>query len=90
MKNRRELPKIVKVGKHGLIVERGFYKGLLLPQVPVEWQWNEEEFLSQTCWKAGLPMDCWLDERTKVYTFTAQVFEEEEPGGDVRRKEIGD
>ena len=69
VKNRKELLEIVKIGKHGLIVEKGFYKGLLLPQVPVEWGWDVEQFLSQTCWKAGLYPDCWLDKNTKIYTF---------------------
>jgi uncharacterized protein (TIGR00296 family) len=90
VKKRTELPKKIKIGKHGLIVERGFYKGLLLPQVPVEWGWNEEEFLSQTCWKAGLPMDCWLDDATRIFAFSAEIFEEEEPRGRIRRKEIED
>ncbi|ASJ09859.1 AMMECR1 domain-containing protein [Thermococcus sp. P6] len=83
-----ERPLKVKVGRDGLIVEKGIYSGLLLPQVPVEWGWDEEEFLSQTCWKAGLPPDCWLDEDTRVYRFTAEVFEEEKPGGQVRRKPL--
>ncbi len=88
VKNRKDLLNHIKIGKHGLIVERGFYKGLLLPQVPVEWNWDVEEFLSQTCWKAGLPMDCWLDESTRIYAFSAEIFEEEKPRGPVRRKEI--
>ena len=88
--NRKDLLKEVKIGVHGLIAEHGFYRGLLLPQVPVEWKWDVEEFLAQTCWKAGLPMDCWLDENTKIYRFTAEIFEEEEPRGNVRRKEIED
>ncbi len=81
-----ERPKKVKVGRDGLIVEKGFYSGLLLPQVPVEWGWDEEDFLMETCWKAGLPPDCWLDPNTKVYRFTAEVFAEEKPRGAVRRK----
>jgi len=81
-----ERPRKIKVGRDGLIVEKGFYSGLLLPQVPIEWGWDEEEFLAQTCWKAGLPPDCWLDPETKVYRFTAEVFEEEYPRGPVRRK----
>ncbi|MCD6275413.1 MAG: TIGR00296 family protein [Thermoplasmata archaeon] len=88
VKRRKELLNEVKIGVHGLIVERGFYRGLLLPQVPVEWNWDVEEFLSQTCWKAGLPMDCWLDENTKIYRFTAEIFEEEEPRGAIRRKKL--
>lgn len=75
--NPSDLPKHIVVGRHGLIVERGWNKGLLLPQVPVEWGWDVEEFLSQTCWKAGLPPDAWLDERTKVYKFEGEVFGEE-------------
>ena len=88
VKKRKHLLKEVEIGKHGLIAERGFYRGLLLPQVPVEWGWDVREFLEQTCWKAGLPMDCWLDEYTKFYRFTAEIFEEEEPRGRVRRKEL--
>jgi len=54
-----EYLKEIKVGEHGLIIEKGPYKGLLLPQVPVEWGWCEEEFLCQCCIKAGLPPDSW-------------------------------
>ena len=85
---RKEILKEVVIGKHGLIAERGLYRGLLLPQVPVEWGWKVKEFLEQTCWKAGLPKDCWKDPNVKFYRFTAEFFEEEEPRGKVRRKEI--
>jgi uncharacterized protein (TIGR00296 family) len=79
----------IKVGRDGLIVERNFSKGLLLPQVPVEWKWDEETFLCQCCLKAGLPPDSWLLDGTKVYTFQAIIFEEKSPNGNVTRKEIG-
>jgi len=79
----------IKVGKDGLIVERGMFKGLLLPQVPVEWEWDEEEFLCQCCIKAGLPPDGWLLEGTKIYKFQAIIFEEERPNGEVKRKALG-
>lgn len=79
----------IKVGEDGLIVERGMFKGLLLPQVPVEWNWDEEEFLCQCCVKAVLPPDCWLMKGTKIYKFQAIIFEEEKPRGDVRRKTFG-
>lgn len=82
------LPKIM-VGKDGLIVERGMFKGLLLPQVPVEWEWDEEEFLCQCCTKAGLPPDCWLLENTKIYKFQAIIFEEEKPRGAIKHKALG-
>ena len=79
----------IMVGKDGLIVERGMFKGLLLPQVPVEWEWDEEEFLCQCCIKAGLPPDCWLLKDTKIYTFQAIIFEEEKPRGEIKRKALG-
>ena len=75
----------IKVGEDGLIVERGFYKGLLLPQVPVEWGWCEEEFLCQCCVKAGLPPDSWLTKGAKIYRFKAIVFDEQTPSGEVKR-----
>jgi uncharacterized protein (TIGR00296 family) len=82
--------KEIKVGEHGLIVEKGVYKGLLLPQVPVEWGWCEEEFLCQCCVKAGLPPDTWLTKGTKIYRFSAIVFEEETPNGEVKRKSLSE
>ncbi|RJS74995.1 TIGR00296 family protein [Candidatus Bathyarchaeota archaeon] len=85
----RELPKVIRIGVDGLIVERGYYRGLLLPQVPVEWGWDEEEFLSYACMKAGLPPDSWLLAGTRVYRFQAEVFEEEEPKGRVIRRRLG-
>jgi uncharacterized protein (TIGR00296 family) len=75
----------IKVGEDGLIVENGFYKGLLLPQVPVEWGWCEEEFLCQCCMKAGVPPDKWLAKGTKIYRFKALVFEEEKPNGKIKQ-----
>lgn len=81
-----EYPSKIKVGEDGLIVERGFYKGLLLPQVPVEWGWDEEEFLCQCCMKAGLPPDCWLLKGTKIYKFQCIIFEEISPNGPIVRK----
>lgn len=88
-KTPKEYPTKIKVGEDGLITERGMFKGLLLPQVPVEWKWDEEEFLCQCCIKAGLPPDNWLLNGTKVYKFQAIVFEEETPKGEVKRKALG-
>lgn len=67
----------IRIGDDGLIVEKGVYRGLLLPQVAVEWCWDVEEFLSNTCMKAGLSPDCWLDEGTIIYKFQALMFQEE-------------
>ena len=82
-----EYEKNIKVGRDGLIVERGYYKGLLLPQVPVEYGWNVEEFLRHTCMKAGLPMDAWKDEGTRIYKFQGEIFAEEEPRGRIIKVE---
>jgi uncharacterized protein (TIGR00296 family) len=71
-----KLPEQIEIGKHGLIVKRGIYQGLLLPQVATENNWSAEEFLCQTCWKAGLPQDAWLLEDTEVSTFEGQIFKE--------------
>ena len=68
-------PNLVKVGKHGLVVEMNGRKGLLLPQVPVENHWDRETFLEQTCLKAGLPPDSWK-KGAKLQSFEAIVFRE--------------
>ena len=67
------------LGKHGVIVKRGFRQGVFLPQVAEETGWSKEEFLSYLCaHKAGLPFDCWKDKDTELYVFTACVFSEGE------------
>ncbi|HEX08748.1 MAG TPA: TIGR00296 family protein [Thermoplasmatales archaeon] len=78
----------IKIGRDGLIAEQGFYRGLLLPQVPVEQGWDVEEFLSHTCWKAGLPFDAWFDESTKIYKFEGQIFTEIKPRDGIVEKNI--
>jgi hypothetical protein len=90
VKNPQEYLAKIRVGEDGLIVEKGMFKGLLLPQVPVEWGWCEEEFLCQCCVKAGLPPDSWLTKGAKIYKFSAIIFEEKTPKGEVERKLIGE
>ena len=68
----------IEVGKHGLIVENGLYRGLLLPQVAVDYNWNHISFLEHTCQKAGLSADAWKDEETKIQVFSAEIFSESE------------
>ena len=63
----------IEIGRHGLIVERGSRRGLLLPQVAIEWRWNREEFAAHTCAKAGLPKDAWRSGAT-LFKFEAEVF----------------
>ncbi|ODS42877.1 MAG: TIGR00296 family protein, partial [Candidatus Altiarchaeales archaeon IMC4] len=88
VENPRDYLKEIKIGRDGLIAERGPFRGLLLPQVPVEWGWGVEEFLSQTCMKAGLSPTALLDRDTKIYRFSAQIFAEEIPCGNVVEKRI--
>ena len=78
----------IEIGRDGLIVEQGFFKGLLLPQVPVEQGWDKEEFLSHTCMKAGLMPDAWFDKNTKIYRFSGQIFTETKPRGEIKEKKI--
>ena len=73
-------PDSVVVGKHGLVIRKGFRSGLLLPQVPVEQGWNREQFLTHTCLKAGLPPDSYKDKDAQLFSFTGQVFGEKELG----------
>jgi AmmeMemoRadiSam system protein A len=67
------IPAEVEVGRHGIIVSKGFHKGLLLPQVPVEHGWDRETYLRHGCLKAGLSPDEW-ERGAKIDVFTAQVF----------------
>jgi len=84
----QEYPSKVKVGRDGLIVKSGFNSGLLLPQVPKEYGWNEEEFLGHTCEKAGLPKEQWKEKDTQILKFEGIVFKEQDPGGSVVREKL--
>jgi AmmeMemoRadiSam system protein A len=66
-------PEAIVLGRHGLVIEMGDRRGLLLPQVAIEWQWSREQFLRQTCLKAKLAPDAWQHGAT-VYRFDAEVF----------------
>jgi uncharacterized protein (TIGR00296 family) len=86
VKDPKEYLKKVKIGRDGLIVEKAFFRGLLLPQVPVEWEWDVETFLQHTCNKAGLPAEAWREKSVKFYSFQAKVFSEKEPYGEIVEK----
>ena len=77
----------IKVGRDGLIIRHSFSSGLLLPQVPVEYGWNVEEFLQHTCEKAGLSRDTWKNESVKIEKFEGIIFKEETPNGAIVRGE---
>ena len=83
--NPEDLLNLVKVGRDGLIAIKGMQRGLLLPQVPVDWNWNTLEFIKHTCNKAGLPEDAWKDPKTEFMSFQAEIFGEETPRGNIVR-----
>jgi uncharacterized protein len=68
--------KDIEIGKHGLVIDSGHRRGLLLPQVATEYNWNAEQFLKQTALKAGLASDAWKKKDVKLYTFTVEKFDE--------------
>lgn len=71
----------IKVGEHGLYIEKNSFRGVLLPQVATEYGWDRETFLDQTCIKAGLKRTDW-QEGASIYVFSAQVFHDE---GDTKK-----
>ena len=76
----------ISIGRDGLIVRKGPESGLLLPQVPAEYGWNETEFLEHTCQKAGLPENSWKESKVIVEKFQGIIFMEESPGGNIIEK----
>jgi AmmeMemoRadiSam system protein A len=64
----------IKVGQHGLLMKDDTHEGVLLPQVPVEQKWGRQQFLEETCAKAGMRAGCWKDDNTDIFEFTAVVF----------------
>jgi AmmeMemoRadiSam system protein A len=71
----------IEVGKHGLYIVQGRFRGLLLPQVATQYGWDRITFLKQTCRKSGLPESAWQDPHTIIHTFEAEVFSDS-PGAD--------
>ena len=76
VKDPREYLEKIEIGKDGLIIKRGVFSGLLLPQVAVEQEWSVEQFLENICLKAGLTIDSWMDENSKIYKFQAEIIHE--------------
>lgn len=70
----------VVIGRHGLLISREGKRGLLLPQVAVEHKLNREQFLDETCRKAGIPPKSWQDSGTEIFGFTCEIFSEVRPG----------
>ena len=72
--NPKEFPNKIKIGRDGIIISKGIFSGILLPQVATEYHLSPIEFLDETCAKAGLPSKCWMN--SKVYTFQAEIVSE--------------
>lgn len=85
VKDPSEYPSKIKIGRDGLIIRWEFGSGLLLPQVPIEYGWHEEEFLGHACEKAGAPPDCWKAKSTKIFSVEGIVFKETNPNGSIVR-----
>lgn len=68
----------IEIGRHGLVIDAGYKRGLLLPQVATEYNWNRKQFLKQIALKAGLPPDAWKQSEVKLFTFTVEKFDESE------------
>ena len=82
----RASPGGIRVGEHGLLVTRGGLRGLLLPQVAIQYHWTAERFLEETCAKAGLERDAWRNPATRIETFTAEVISEAEFCGEQKAR----
>ncbi|MFW9855435.1 MAG: TIGR00296 family protein [Candidatus Thorarchaeota archaeon] len=76
----------IEIGRHGLIAQRGFNRGLLLPQVPVEQKWNIKTYLDYVCMKAGLPAEAWRHLETKISRFEGIIFTETTPNGSIEHR----
>jgi uncharacterized protein (TIGR00296 family) len=78
-----EIINSIKIGRDGLIIEKGSQSGLLLPQVAIEYNWNAKQLLEQTCHKAGLPSDSWKDNTIEILKFQGLIFKETSSNGKI-------
>ena len=83
-----EYPQKIEIGKDGLIVKYGPFSGTLLPQVPIEYNWDAETFLEHLCWKAGLNKDCWKKKEVEIYKYQGAIWKELKPRGEVIKVEL--
>jgi uncharacterized protein (TIGR00296 family) len=81
-------PRDITIGRDALYIESIYGSGILLPQVPIEYCWDEETFLGETCLKAGLDIACWMRKEVKKYRIPGRVFYERSPGGEVVERNL--
>lgn len=83
VKEREDLLNVIKIGKHGLMLDHKGRRAVFLPQVPVEWDWNVTEYLENLCHKAGVPKHAWKEKDCFLSWFEGKIFKETTPSGDV-------
>ncbi len=83
IENTDESIKKIVIGRDGLLLESRYGSGLFLPQVPVEQKWNNRDYLSNLCYKAGAPSDAWMLDDSKLYTFSSLIFRERLPNSEI-------
>ena len=88
VKTPEEYIKKIKIGRDGLTVRYGYSSSILLPQAPIEWNWNEKEFLCHLCQTAGLPPEMWRSPSVHISKFEAQIFCEDKPKGKTIQKRL--
>jgi uncharacterized protein len=88
VQNPKDYKNHIKIGRDGLILKCKYGSGLLLPQVPVELNWDIDEYLANICYKAGAPPDAWLMPESQLYKFGAVIYKEFEPNGNVKKVDL--
>jgi uncharacterized protein (TIGR00296 family) len=88
VQNPKDYKNHIKIGRDGLILKCKYGSGLLLPQVPVELNWDIDEYLANICYKAGAPPDAWLMQESQLYKFGAVIYKEFEPNGNVKKVDL--
>jgi uncharacterized protein len=88
VQNTKDYKNHIKIGRDGLILKCKYGSGLLLPQVPVESNWDIDEYLANICYKAGAPPDAWLMPESQLYKFRAIIYKEFEPSGNVKKVDL--
>ena len=88
VQNPKDYKNHIKIGRDGLILKCKYGSGLLLPQVPVELNWDIDEYLANICYKAGAPPDAWLLPESQLYKFGAIIYREFEPNGNVKKVDL--
>ena len=86
--NRKDYKNCINIGRDGLILKWKYGSGLLLPQVPVELNWNIDEYLANLCYKAGASPDAWLTPESQLYKFEATIYKESEPNGKILKVDL--